>query len=351
VSRKNNGCDSERAVHWSFVPTTDLNPSGGGAPLAAGPLPKISDEECRLFRPPYLRAPCQGNGLFQLTHIPSPPGRPAKWPYRMSEERDCSDLRDRAARSVGTVAELVIDGCGYRLRDAKGRITAEFRTVSAYASSDDNSRLLALKRRGERRTFDTDDLARPVLDDCLAIVKAHELDISDAPLLSLEPELADPKDRRLLVARGISYAMRLHPHDAFADVMAPLDPAPDVSDAIPVEHIFDVYKPGRDRTQTSPLRVRDLSEPKSGGGLARRIPEVLVEVPVGGRRLHFITWLATRAPTINEGIVRAMQLARRAGQLTLRPPSEALRMHEFHHPRDDGYESVMRIVDYGAVVR
>jgi hypothetical protein len=184
--------------------------------------------------------------------------------------------------------------------------------------------------------------------DYLNVVKAHEIGLAMTPLLSLEPELSNPDERRILVAEKIPYAILLEPDHPFQQVLRPPEEDHDTFDSIAVRYIFDYYKPRRNREQINYLEVRDLRERKEES--SRMVPEFLVEVPSSedGRPVHFVAWPALPpAVHLRERLRAALKHASRAASLTLASPALALRMHQFHHPHEDSYRTILKIVDAG----
>lgn len=298
-----------------------------------------------------MQALVQTDGTFQLSHMPAPPQRNDRWAYRIYEERDCTGLTAARVSEAQDIEEIVLDRSLYNFTN-KGKPTASYRTVSVHLRSNGAYHMVSVKRRDELNSTEADSLARLTFDDCTQFVgalkadeKASALKLSGRPLLSLDPEFSHPDERRMLVADQIPYAILLEPDHPFKRVVRPPGVDQDAFDYLAVEHIFDYYDPGRDRSQINVLPVCDLLDRDARP--ARRVTEVLAEVTVNDMPTYFLTRPALSPPHELSVLREAKPLARRAADLTLDGPAKSLRMHQFHHPHDDRYYTVLNIVASG----
>ena len=292
------------------------------------------------------RAPEDGNGVFQLSHVPPPEGKNDRWPLRMTGERDTSGVPERIVESVGAVEETVLDYASYELTNDEGEPTSRYRTVSAHALCGGHDHLLALERCEERDEDEIESsLAGKALRRYLALADERELELADVPLLGLDPALANSAERRLLVAARIPYGLLLDPGEQFREVLRPLEGDLDMLEEMPVEGIFDYHKRNCDRSRPTLLEICDLRERP---GSPRRVLEFLVEVPGEPQPTYFLAWPAPPpAARHRERQLKALELALRTARRVGRGPATGLRADEFHHPHEVGYRSTMNIVDFG----
>lgn len=303
----------------------------------------LSEERCERFRQHYLGAEATSGGQFLIGDMGVPPGERKTWAYDMSH-CDCSGLVEQAAGCFDVIDRTVVDQSRYERRDGEGKLKASFRTVSLYATAGDHRELVSIRRQNDQKSDGAENLAGSALGDYLALAEARGVELAGKPLVSLAPELADPDERRLLVAERIPYAIQLEHHEPFKDVVRPLDEDIDVQDQIHVGRIFDVYEPQRDCAATNVMEVRDLHERKKG---TRMIREFLFECPGDGGTAYFLVWPALPPAQAAERLRAASAMAAAAVDLMRRPPGARLRLHEFHHPHERPYRTAVRIAAAG----
>lgn len=335
------GSASDRVVHYSRF----MVPPSSNEPIRSMPeKPKITLDDCRKMENGFCGATAT-NGVFRLAHLADRRDQDQKWPNRLVEDRDCSDLRGQIAKEVVTpLTETVVDGTFYTLQN-KSEVKAHYRTSTLHVCSGGKDRLLGIRRRDERGDGDTSSLCAATLQEATELANQHEIALASAPLLGLDPELAYAPERRVLIRRGFSYALRVHPEFLFDHVSWNLEDALDVWESLPVKYIFDMRWPDRDRAKSSMVAVRDLRDPRHGS--TGRFLEHLVEVPYpGDEPLYFVT-RAALPPSSGERdrVRRAAALASRAAERVGQTPAELLRVHEFHHHDEERYYNVLRMVE------
>lgn len=305
-------------------------------------MKEITVQECQKLEQRYSVAIASRDGPVRLAHLVDEDDADSRWPNRMIEERDCSQISKKTAAAVGAVEETVLDLSTYTVGNA-GEQTG-FRTVSVHLKSRGLDRLLAIQRRKEKSSADTSSLASAALREFLHLAEKHGIDPTTGPLLGLDPELANSDERRLLIQEGFSYAIQLGDGHIFTHVAQPLTEAPDDLGPCSVRIVFELQHP--DSSQARIVPVRDLRDERSAS--AGRFREYLVRIPMEeGEPLYFVARPAL-PPGVDEieKFREAGRLARKAAERTLQSPGDALRAHQFHHPNDGRYCTVLRLVDF-----
>ncbi len=313
----------------------------------------ISDEECEKFAKGYVETGTRDGGLFRVTDIPPPDGLGAKWPFRMLEERDASHLQGLAVASIESLVGTVVDR-SYRPLGNRNEQTAHFHIVTVFASSGVHHRLIAVKRRDERGSGETESLAGEAFDEYLAAMESDGVDVVGTPLICLDPELSDPADRRRLIAKDISYVIQIEAGQNLSHVAWRPEHDVDVLEPLTAADIADVFRRNDDRDRggdgEKPViaRIMDLRDNRTGatGGFEEYMFQVPVENDVS---LHFLS-RAALSPSAEPGerVRAATALVHGALEVVRESPARALRAHEFHHPDDGRYYNALRIVDHAS---
>jgi hypothetical protein len=331
------------------MPAIDDHGEGQMNP-ATSRYPPISDEECRLFEPSYAEAEVrEDGGYFLVGDIQAPDGLHSKWPYRMLEERDTSHLLPTAVASIESLAATVIDVSHRPLRN-RSEQTGAFRIVTAFATCGSHDRLISVKRRDEfkcpggRSNDETTNLAKQVLDDYCAILKAEALDVTGVPLVCLEPELSRASERRDLVSEGISYAILIEESLLLSHVAWRPEHEMDALEPLSAATIIEQFS-GSAGDGLAEVRIRDLRDTRSGARAG--FEEYLYRVPGAHKPLYFVARAAlSPSASPDERRKQARRLVALAAEKARRSCACALRAHEFHHPDDERYYSALRIVNH-----
>ncbi|HEX2391976.1 MAG TPA: hypothetical protein VHI77_03560 [Solirubrobacterales bacterium] len=307
--------------------------------------PPISDEECIQFAESYIRALSGLSGVFRVTNIAAPDGKPKKWPFQMLENRDSSHLQDLAVASIDVLDALVVDGASC-VPGQDGERTSSFRTVAVFAESARRHRLISIRRRDEGGDGDATSLSSEALAEFRRLLEPRQVGASKMPVISLEPELSDPDDRRKLVLEGGSYAIKVEANQLFSHPTWDPDDPLDAFDPSTTEALFATYRSSADPTKATYVPIRDLQDRRAGASGA--FEEYLFRFPPSDQPEYFIA----RVP--HSPSARPAELLRGAGELALRahacaqaPPGTTLRLTEFQSPRIDRYYQAVRIVDRG----
>jgi hypothetical protein len=305
----------------------------------------ISDEECVQFAEGYFGAPLGHSGVFRVTNIAAPDGKPKKWSFQMLENRDSSHLQDLAVASVDVLDATVVEGASC-VPSPDGERTSSFRTVAVFAESGCRRRLISMHRRDEGGDGEATSLSSEALMEFRGLLERQQIDVSEAPLISLEPELSNPADRRELLMEGISYAIKVEAEHLFSHPTWDPDDPLDAFDPATTEAMFATYRPGADPAKPTYVPIRDLQDRRTGASGA--FEEYLFRFPSSDQAEYFIA-RAALSPS-----ARPAELLRGAGELALKArscaqvaPGRALRLGEFQSPRIDRYHQAVRIVDRG----
>lgn len=297
----------------------------------------VKHDELEDFGRSWFGVAVNGAGVFRANDL-APSERPEHWALKLLERRDTDDLQEKAVDVAATdwPGAIVVDGTsvGFRLEDERG---SPVRNVSVLVDGPHHCPLIAFRRRDEAVCDDwSANLSAEALEECEELLKKRGLDLTAAPRVCLEPELARTIDRHRFVEGGISYAIRVNPEDRFSPPWSPDDPLDDV-EATRVEHIFQLHADKRI------VAIRDLKD--------RRAAEATVEEyltkfdrPKGPE--YFLVRVAA-SPGMKAGELRVavVELAKRAAAYAASTPGEALRLHEFRHPHAERYAKAVRIAD------
>lgn len=297
----------------------------------------ISDDESLEFGQSYYDA----HGRFCLSDMPIPAARTDGWQYRRLENRDVSHLQDLAVGTITTASAILVDGTSVDPGDFDER-GSSYRTVTVFVQDVDHCPLISVGRRDDQKSKLWTSLAGETLADCVRALDRNEVDVADAPLISLEPELATETERRRFLKDGVPYAMRVNWHDRFRPVWGPEDPL-DLLDEDSAATLFAKYRPNADPEKPTFIRVNDLQGGHGGG--SADLEEYIFRFPVDGAPQYFLAHggLAPTAPPA-ELMSTAGQLARRASEYAAATPGERLRLHEFHHTNAEPYRDAVRVV-------
>lgn len=329
------------------MPGTDPNKTAGDrvVPPASKARAALAFPEAQKFSVGYMDAQAQPpNGTFGLGETLSAEDLNPRWPYWMCE-RDWSHLPAEIAGRVGDIEETVIAHSRCRLRN-RSEETACYDTVSIHAGSGGDFHLLGLDRYEWRSGKGTADLPAAVLGECFAAADRHEIDLAEAPFYALDYEMANPAERRRLIARKIPYAILLSCEEQFRDVIGSLEEAADAFYGTPVHSLFDIHLPNRDTSIVNFLEVRDLNEHKAS--VRGTVREFVFEVPVGkDSHRHVLVGPAQSHALEPMEVEQARGYAQRCVDLALSSPADDLRIDEFHHPDIERFRQVMYMVEYG----
>lgn len=303
--------------------------------------PPISEQECLDFGHGFFGAPVGGSGVFRMADIQVPVGRPERWAFSLLENRDTSSLSEMAVRSIRSVTAILVDGTS-PTPQRDGKYGSSLRTVSVYAEDAERCPLISVGRRDEQEPGPWTSLSVETLDEFRKLLTAGSVDFAGAPLISLEPELANPEDRRRLLLEAVPYAIKLRPDDRFSPPpWAPEDPF-DAFDVDAVEVLFETHHPDADPDKPSCLRIRDLQDRRVGSSGA--FEEYLFRFP-GAESLEYFLARDALPPTAQPGelLLGAGRLAQKAFAYAAATPGRQLRLHEFHHPHPAPYCDAVRI--------
>jgi hypothetical protein len=301
--------------------------------------PPISDDEILDFGRGFFGAAV---GPFRLADLPIPGGRLDRWQFRLLENRDISNLQERALSTIVAISALVVDGTSANPGDEYER-GSSLRTVSVYAQGVDHCPLISLGRRDDQKCESWSSLAGETLAECEEVLYEQEIDVAGVPLISLEPELATNKERRRLLLARVPYAMRVNRHDRFSPVWAPEDPL-DLLDEDSAETLFAKHRQNADPSKPTFIRIKDLQG--NHGGSSSILEEHLFRFPIDGAPEYFLAHdaLPPTAPAA-ELMSGAVELAWQASTYVGATPGERLRLHEFQHPHVGPYCDAVRIAD------
>ncbi len=280
-----------------------------------------------------------GAQVFRANDL-RPRGRPNRWALRLIEKRDTSDLQNMAVDVAAADSRdaIVVDGTSSSSRFG-GERGSPIRTVGVFVDGAHHCPLVSLRRRNEEECDDwSGSLSAEALGECVELLGARGLDLAATPVISLEPELATPDDRRRFVTAETSYAIRVNPEDRFnATPWRPDDPL-DSFDQVRVEHLFLAHKPKRI------IPIRDLDHRPGAGAAASEEYLAMFDGREGPQ--YFLVRVALPPGTkIGEVILAVKRLAELAAAYAASTPAEALRVHEFQHPHVGPYCAALRIAD------
>jgi len=310
---------------------------------------EISLEECRRFSEAFRAAKRPEDGPLQVTNM-APPGRDRKALYRMYEERDTSQLPQRNAEAVGAIDEtVVVDQAAVRQAlelPSGGREgpMAPLKTVTGHVKSEGRHRMLVAKRRNEEESGGAGDLAGEVTQELMGLAQHRDRQVAAAPFFGLDPELSVTRYRQRLLATRTPYTILVKPHFWVDHLVVSPDRALDVFEGS-VKDLFIQHEPP---DRLARLEMESLYEdpPEQRPSRSRRLREVLFRIPVDGKPAYFLTWPALSI-TAPERLTVALKNVERAARLCMDSPAARLRTHEFHHPHESRYRSILFIVDHG----
>jgi len=285
---------------------------------------------------------------FQLFNLGSAEDVESKWGNRIFEERDWSEAADEIAASIGTVIETIVDSTSYSLGEREGG-KEDFDTVSVHAYSNERPHLLAVER-GDNRSGKPISAPTPAaLRGGLDLAAKHGKKLAEAPLIGLAPELVSADERRLLIAHGFSYALRLMDDPFFSHIRWRPEDDMDAREPLPASCIFGIRHADSDDSKTCAIAMRDLADtrPNSRG----RFREHLVRVPRrDGPPLYFVARADLPDGTDERERERqAKVLALRATKWIADPPGREMRIHQFHHHDPTRYREVLQAVNFARI--
>jgi hypothetical protein len=298
----------------------------------------VKPDEVLDFGNSFFGVTVNGHEVFHANDL-KPAGRPDRWALRLIEKRDVFDLQGMAVDVAVADSRdaIVVDGTSSSPRFG-GERGSPLRTVSVFIACAGNCPLVSLRRRDEGACDDwAGSLAAEALGETLSLLAARGLDLAGTRVVSLEPELGTPADRRRLVDADISYAIKDNEDDRFSPALwRPDDPL----DSIEPKRADRIFLENEDRRI---VPIRDLrGAPGTGAELEEYL--TMCDGPAGSE--YFLVRAALPPGTKPGDVYLAVRdLARGAADYAADTPGEALRLHEFHHPNEGPYCAALRIAD------